>query len=190
MIIKASDIRQHIYCPRETYYEFVVPAPKPLTYKMTHGKKEHIKIEELERRRNLSKYNLKDGEKIFSPNLFSSKLQLSGKPDLIIMKENSAFPIDYKFSTNAYLDMGWKMQITTYSKIVEAEWGVKSDVGFIYFVNQDSVRSVDFNDELIEKLENTLRSMREIIEKEMFPEPPKNKNKCRDCRFRRWCGDI
>jgi len=190
MIIRASDIRQHIYCPRETYFSFVVPVPKPLTFKMEHGKIEHVAIEKLETRRNLTKYNLKGGEKIFSPNLFSPSLSLSGKADLIVIKDNLAYPIDYKVSSSVYFDLGYKLQLLTYARIIENEWSIKSDKGFLYFVNQNSLRIVEFDDKLNSIFDNTISEMKRIIEGEVFPSPPRNKRKCIDCRFRRWCGDV
>ena len=190
MIIRASDIRQHIYCPRQTYFAFVVPTPKPLTYKMNYGKREHDITEKLEGRRNLKRYNLKDGKKIFSPDLFSPALSLSGKADMVILKDNHAYPIDYKFTSGMYVNLGYKLQLLTYSRIIEVEWGIESKRGYLFFIKQNSVRTVEFTLELNELFDKVLEEMRKIIEEEMFPPPPKSIKKCIDCRFRRWCGDV
>lgn len=38
MMLRVSDLKQFIYCPRIVYYNYVMPVEKKTTYKMEHGK--------------------------------------------------------------------------------------------------------------------------------------------------------
>ena len=41
-----------------------------------------------------------------------------------------------------------------------------------------------------EKLDKIIKSIKEIIEKEKFPERNGSKKKCNDCEYRRFCNDC
>src|SRR5450756_643887 len=88
--LSVSDVRQWVYCPRIVYYRLCQPLRRPVTYKMEEGKLQHLRIEELEERRTLRLYGLREEEKLgqverhLRPRLRSVGLGLSGIVDLVL----------------------------------------------------------------------------------------------------------
>lgn len=50
---RVIDLKQYAWCPRVVYYQIVLPAVRPTTYKMAHGIESHRRAEGNERRRGL-----------------------------------------------------------------------------------------------------------------------------------------
>ena len=82
-MIRISDLKQFLYCPRIIYWNYCCPVKPPPTYKMNWGKSQHLDQEGLELRRNLCKYGLDEGEKLFGIEV--SGAGLTGKLDLLGM---------------------------------------------------------------------------------------------------------
>ncbi|MGH2538793.1 MAG: CRISPR-associated protein Cas4, partial [Candidatus Promineifilaceae bacterium] len=94
--IRVTDLKQYVYCPRVLYYQTVLPAVRPTTYKMEEGLALHAETEGRERRRSLSAYGLAAGERHFNLPLFSAELALSGELDMLIETAEELIPVDYK----------------------------------------------------------------------------------------------
>ncbi|MBI4316857.1 MAG: Dna2/Cas4 domain-containing protein [Chloroflexi bacterium] len=96
LTIRASDLRQFVYCPRVVYYRYCVPVRPPPTYKMVEGKRQHEREEELEQRRGLHAYGLSDGERHFDVWLASDRLGLTGTLDMVILRRHEVIPVEFK----------------------------------------------------------------------------------------------
>ncbi len=49
MMLKVSDVKQYLYCPRIVYYTYVAPVPRRITFKMRYGKEQHVDLDLNER---------------------------------------------------------------------------------------------------------------------------------------------
>ncbi len=63
--LTVNDIKQYLYCKRIVFFHYLMPVEKKSTYKMEHGRLMEEKIEHLEQRRRLKRYNLNLGERIY-----------------------------------------------------------------------------------------------------------------------------
>ena len=158
--LRVSDIKQYQYCPRVVYYQYVLPVDRKVTYKMEKGKVAQEEIEELEARRKLGKYGLKEGKRTFNPWLNSRKLGLSGKLDLLIEANSERYPVDFKF-TRGRPYKNHLYQLGGYALIIEDKW-------------EKSVQ----------------KGIRMMITEERFPDPPSHRSKCVDCEYQNYCRDI
>ena len=90
--LTVTDVRQHTYCPRIPYYRYVLSLERPVTAKMNLGKEEHENTSAKEARRTLKAYGIKVGERRFGVDLYSERLGLRGKIDMVIFTPQRSSP--------------------------------------------------------------------------------------------------
>lgn len=187
--LTVNDIKQYFYCKRVVFFNHVMPLDKKLTYKMEHGQLSEEDIRRLESRRKLKKYNLEQGERIFSLWMTSEKMGLSGKLDLLIISPRGYFPVDFKYTTGSpYKNHIY--QLGGYALLVEEKYQNKVSHGFIYLIPQEDVRIFDLTEDLKKEVLITLEEIRTMILEEKMPEASVSRRRCQDCEFRNFCGDV
>jgi CRISPR-associated exonuclease Cas4 len=75
-----------------------MPVDRKSTVKMERGKEEELRLDALEKRRNLRRYQLGSGQRHFHVWLDSPVLGLSRKLDLLIASPKGYFPVDFKYT--------------------------------------------------------------------------------------------
>lgn len=114
--------------------------------------------------------NLPTGKIIYTDNetwfpntqpLIDEKLQLVGKPDYLIERQDGMIvPVELKSGrAPRYPHDGHVMQLMAYCLLVETAYGVRPDYGVIQY--QDRAFSIEFTEELEENLLDILVEMRE-----------------------------
>jgi CRISPR-associated exonuclease Cas4 len=100
MEIRATDLKQFVFCPRYIYFTYVQPVPKVPTLKMIQGRVEHIEHQNKERRRGLRSYNLVEGARHFHYPVYAERLGLRGKSISSLKRNlqagNGIFPLSVK----------------------------------------------------------------------------------------------
>ncbi|PIV44289.1 MAG: CRISPR-associated protein Cas4 [Nitrospirae bacterium CG02_land_8_20_14_3_00_44_33] len=187
--LRVSDFKQFIYCPRVVFYNYVMPVEKATTFKMEYGKIAEDGIDKLESRRKLKRYGLSEGVRQFHLQLYSKNLELSGKVDLLIKTTESYYPVDFKYTASQPHE-NHLYQILGYAIILEDIYNCRVDRGFIYLIPKEDAVVFNLTDELKVKAKNMLGDIREMISLQQMPPPAKSKNKCLDCEYRNFCGDI
>jgi CRISPR-associated exonuclease Cas4 len=114
---------------------------RPVTYQMTEGILEHQRTEALEQRRSLRAYGLSDGERQFNLALRSERLGLSGRLDLLIVREGEAIPVEFKNST-AGLALQHKYQLAAYALLVEELTERSVRRAFVYYIPKRAAQEV------------------------------------------------
>jgi CRISPR-associated exonuclease Cas4 len=171
------------------YYQYVLPVDRVTTYKMEKGKTAQEEIEILEARRKLKAYNLKEGKRTFNLWIKSWKLALSGKIDLLIETDSELYPVDFKY-TRGRPHKNHLYQLAGYALILEDRMGKAVSEGFVYLITQKDAVVFDLTAELKQDCLKTLDTIREMIRKESFPDPPSQRAKCTDCEYQNYCRDI
>jgi len=189
IILKITDLKQYLYCQRILYFTYVMPLKPPETFKMKLGKEQSQCTEKLEQRRNLSKYQLPEGEKIFRPHLISQKLALSGTPDMVIIQKNFAYPVEFKFTSKGIF-FNHKIQLAGYALLIEEAFQKIVPASFVQKLPSKEIIKIPLEPELKLKTLKIIREIFSIIQNETFPPQPKNLNKCIDCEFQKFCNDI
>lgn len=186
--LRVSDIKQYLYCSRITYYHYVVPVDRKVSFKMDHGREQHFEIERLERRRRLTRYGLDQGERRFRLPLHSERLGLTGVLDLLLLSPAGYFPVDYKHTTGAPA-LGHKYQLVGYSLLVEEALGVTVKRGFIYLIPTNRVVEVAMSANARTHFRRLMGAVRNIVRGQRMPAATPSPWRCCDCEFRRYCGD-
>jgi len=187
--LTVSDIRQFSYCPRVVYFTYVQPLERPATYKMEHGLTAEKRADALERRRTLHRYGLESGERIFDAWLRSDALALSGKADLLILTADAACPVEYKETTGG-MTRNHRLQLTAYAMMAEQQYARPAPCGFVCRLPDGMMWRVTTLGTWRQQVLDVLRRIREMADAERFPDPPRERGKCVDCEFRRFCADV
>lgn len=191
LMFQVTDLKQYVYCPRIFYYQTVLPAVRPTTYKMEEGIAAHHSAESLEQRRSLRPYGLKTGQRHFNLALHDPTLKLSGELDMLIETETELIPVDYKLAPRE--GAHYRLQLLAYARLLEQQHnpaGKSVRRGFLYLIPLRRAVEVAFTPALRRQLETTLQTMCQIAQRQYMPALTTQPTRCVDCEFRRFCNDV
>jgi CRISPR-associated exonuclease Cas4 len=189
LALTVSDVRQQAYCPRIPYFRLGLRlAHRPVTYQMTEGILEHQRTEALEQRRSLRAYGLADGERRFDLALRSERLGLSGRLDLLIVRESEAIPVEFK-NSSAGLALQHKYQLAAYALLVEEATGRPVRRTFVYFIPKREAREVAITPAMRAYCRRLIGEIRRNVELERMPEGTRQLGRCTACEFLSTCND-
>jgi CRISPR-associated exonuclease Cas4 len=187
--LRVNDIKQFAYCPRVVFYQYAMPVDKKATWKMEQGKIEETETDRLEKRRKLSGYRLIEGERRFHFWVTSTRLGLAGKLDLLIDSPEGLFPVDFKWTTGRPY-RNHVFQLCAYALLLEDYFQQPVTKGFVYLIPANDAVVFELTPDLKEQTRTMLSEIRQMIEKEEIPPPTPVRNRCTDCEYRNFCGDI
>ena len=193
VIFTVTDMKQYTYCPRIVFYTYCLPLLRPTTYKMEAGIAAHERAEKRERRRTLAAYGLEEGKRHFDVEVASQPLGLRGKVDMVIEvgegEEREWIPVDYKQSTRR-TGQHIRRQLAAYGLMVEETWGGVARRGFVYSLVTKKAEEIVLTGRLRREVQAVVAAMREMVEREAMPGPPRSRRPCVNCEFRRFCNDV
>jgi CRISPR-associated exonuclease Cas4 len=187
--LRVNDLKQFEYCPRIVFYNTVMPVERKSTVKMQRGKEEEFKLDALEKRRTLKRYQLGSGERHFHVWIESPKLGLSGKLDLLIISPQGFFPVDFKY-TRGRPHRNHVFQLAGYALLVEEKFQTQAETGFIYLAPIQDIVAIHLTQQLKEKTLRLLAEIRQMIQEGILPPPTPVRSRCEECEFRNYCGDV
>ena len=187
-MFRVIDLKQYDYCPRILYYHSVLPAVRPITYKMQAGITAHNHVEQREKRRSLRTYGLQHGDRDFNVTLQNQELGLSGEADMVITTDSEQIPVDYKMAKRE--GTHFRLQLMAYGKLLETQSKTPVNRGFLYLIPKRKAIEVSFTPHLRRKLAKALANMRQIEATQTIPLPTTKQRRCVDCEFRRFCNDT
>jgi len=188
-LLRVNDLKQFEYCPRIVFYNTVMPVERKVTVKMERGKEEEVRLDSLESRRTLRRYQLGTGEKRFHVGLESARLGLIGKLDLLIVSPKGLFPVDFKY-TRGRPHSNHVVQLAGYALLVEENFQAPVETGFIYLAPVHRVVAVALTRQLKEQTLQRLAEIRAMISDGMLPSATPVRPRCDECEFRNFCGDV
>ncbi len=156
---------------------------------MEEGKLEHDHIAQLEERRSLKVYGLVDGERQFNVALYSGRLGLTGKLDMLITTPREVIPVDFK-NTEGGVGLNHKYQLTAYTLLTEELCQKPVRRGFIYLIPQKRACEVPVTPSMRLFVRDMLNRIRQTVASEALPRATRQKVRCRDCEFRNYCNDV
>ena len=193
LVFTVTDLKQYTYCPRIVYYTYCLPLVRPTTYKMEAGIAAHEKAGEKERRRTLSAYGLEEGTRHFDVWVESPILGLRGRADMVSEVEGEdgreLIPVEYKQSRRG-IGRHVKHQLAAYGMMLEETWEGEVRRGFVYSLLKRKAEEVKLTGRLRGQVREMVTGMREMVEREAMPAPPRLRRQCVNCEFRRFCNDV
>jgi CRISPR-associated exonuclease Cas4 len=188
--LTVTHLLEHLYCPRFTYFEYVLGVPewqgkRPLVLK---GRQAH----EERRRTNPHYLRKKLGvvRRQFDVPLSSAALGVRGSVDEVLtLADGSLAPFDYKFAEaprEVYHNQ--KMQSALYGLLIRETFGAPVRRGFLCYVrSKHRIVELAHTEEDYDAVRRVLAEILQVIRTGIFPPPTKWKARCRDCCYRNIC---
>ena len=188
-LIPVTDLKQWAYCERIVYYHRVLPALGKTTFKMREAIAAQDLVEALEMRRNLGAYGLENARRNFNVWLSDGALALSGRVDLLLETPDQVAVVDFKLTSGEVGD-NHRAQLTGYSLLAEAEYGVPARVAFLYRIPDNRIFPVEITAHLRERVRGSVGAIRMLAERQVCPPPTVVRARCVECEFANYCGDV
>jgi CRISPR-associated exonuclease Cas4 len=188
MSITPSDIIQHLYCPRFTYFERVlcVPQNEEKYSKVMRGRELHN--DRLEQNKEYVRKRIGAVEK-HTAQYLTNELLRGEVDEVLLLEDGTMSPLDYKFAE--YDDIvydTYKTQLFCYAWLIEEHFGREVRRGFlVYTRSKNKVVEVAIAPEDKERVKAAARAIRRITEENFFPAATKYKKRCVECTYRNIC---
>lgn len=183
-----SQIIEYLYCPRFTYFEYVlrIPQHEDKFSKVIRGRDLHN--EKLES--NKSYLRKKIGVKNKWLDQYLGMDGLRGRIDEVLELSDGSFaPLDYKFALwNEVVYETYKQQLSCYAVLIESNFNCKVNRGFlVYTRSKNKLIEVDISTVNKAEIVKSMDEMLSIIQKNRFPGATKFKKRCLNCTYRNIC---
>ncbi len=117
--------------------------------------------------------------------IWSKRLGLVGKADLVEFREGIPYPVEYK-SGRRRRGIHETLQLCAQAVCLEEMFGVRIEKGALYWHGSRGRKEVIITAELRAQLDETLAAIRRMIEEWVVP-PPVNDSRCEDCSLKESC---
>lgn len=183
-----SHIIEYLYCPRYTYFEYVlrIPQYEEKYYKVNKGREVHN--EKLERNKDYLRKKIGAVKKW--QDQYLTRESLRGQVDEVLeLKDSSLAPLDYKFAIwNEKVYDTYKQQLYCYAWLIEHNFNKEVNKGFlVYTRSKNYLVEIEIKKEFKEIVSQSILEMQEIINGNHFPKATKHKRRCLNCTYRNVC---
>jgi len=186
--ITPSHIIEYLFCPRFTYFEYVlgIPQYEEKHYKVMRGREMHEKI--LEKSKDYLRRRIGAEKKFLDQYMTISFLR--GRVDEVLeLSDGTMAPLDYKFAVfenSVYLTH--KIQLCCYAVLIEANYKKPVNKGFLVYVrNKNKLVELDVSDNDKDMVIECARAVVQIITKSHYPRATRSKARCIGCTYANIC---
>ena len=187
--ITASHMLEYLYCPRFTYFEYVldIPQHEEKRYKVEVGRTIHEKI----RKANIGYLRKKFGVKEKKIDVYlSGHSGMRGIVDeILFLDDGTAAPLDYKYAE--YKERTFKnhrFQLVFYAQLIKDNFQVPVPRGFIIYTrSKNKLIEVPIHEKDFDELSKITKGILDVIQRCKYPLPTKYKQRCPDCCYRNIC---
>lgn len=183
-----SDILNHLYCARITWWWHVLGVPQRGTIKTADGQRMHEEWSRREAQRRYEGGSLRVRRKLLGLRLVSHRLGLKGTLDALVTDEERVVPWDVKNTTEPTRPWpGQVVQMGAYAMLLEEALGVGPvEFGVVSYEQSRTTIRIDIDDVLRRHVLALLDDMNDVRATERMPDraPPA---KCRDCVYAKIC---
>ena len=117
--------------------------------------------------------------------LWSKKLGLTGKADLVEFHGETPYPVEYKSGRHKKFKNDYT-QLCAQAVCLEEMLGVAVDKGALYWHGSRERQEIAISETMRRQLDDTIVAVRDIIAERHVP-PPVNDKRCEDCSLREAC---
>ena len=188
MTLTPSHIIEYLFCPRFTYFEYVLAIPQyeEKNYKVMRGRELHDK--KLEENKEYLRKRIGAVEKHTDQYLTNTLIR--GRVDeVLLLADGTMAPLDYKFAE--YKDKVYETYLTQlycYAWLIEENFHRKVEKGFlVYTRSKNKLIEVPIVEENKQMVRDAAKSIEAIIDRNIFPKATKYKKRCLNCTYRNIC---
>ncbi|MBL7127528.1 MAG: CRISPR-associated protein Cas4 [Ignavibacteria bacterium] len=188
MSITPSHIIEYLFCPRYTYFEYVlcIPQFEEKYYKVIKGRELHS--DRLKINRDYLRQRIGVTEKYLDQYLTNENLR--GQVDeVLLLSDGTMAPLDYKFAEyKEKLFETYKTQLYCYAILIESNYGKEVCKGFlVYTRSRNKLLEVNITDSDKRFVNDCTKEIVSIINDNYFPKATKYKLRCVNCTYRNIC---
>lgn len=188
MTLTPSHIIEYLYCPRFTYFEYVlrIPQHEEKDYKVMRGR--HLHDQRLEQNKDYLRRRLGVVDKHLDQYLTNALIR--GRVDEVLeLTDGTLAPLDYKFAE--YKDRvyeTYRTQLYCYAWLIEENFGRPVRKGFlVYTRSKNKVIEVAIEESDKQEVKQAAAEILRIIDQNFFPKATKYKARCVTCTYRNIC---
>ena len=183
-----SHIIEYLFCPRFTYFEYVlcIPQYEEKNYKVMKGRELHD--QKLEQNKEYLRRRIGVQQKYLDQYLTNSFLR--GRVDeVLLLSDHTYAPLDYKFAKyDDLIYLTYKIQLHCYAVLIEDNFRGKVNRGFLVYVrSKHKLIELEITDHDKNIVRNSSNTIVDIIENNLFPKATKYKNRCVGCTYSNIC---
>jgi CRISPR-associated exonuclease Cas4 len=188
MNITPSQIIEYLFCPRFTYFEYVlcIPQYEERHYKVEKGRNMHA----LKMIRNKDYIRKKIAATGKHTDQYLANNMIRGKIDEVLeLADGSMAPLDYKYAM--YKDRvydTYKTQLFCYAWLIEENFNKPVKKGFlVYTRSKNKLVEISIEDKDKDRVKQAGSDIINIISQNIFPKATRYKKKCVTCTYRNIC---
>ncbi len=189
-MITPSEVIEHIYCPRFTWFMNVqqIPQHEDKRYKVLKGRRVHQRRENENKEYLRRKIGMKKKE--IAVYLASPKLRVRGIVDEVLwLNDGSMAPLDYKYTKPRETAFKThRIQITLYALLIRQTYAAKVNQGYVAYIRgKNKLLEVPITGSSVEEVTRHIDEIFTIIATGRLPKRTAYKIRCRDCCYRNIC---
>lgn len=186
--ITPSHIIEYLYCPRFTYFEYVLRISQfeEKNYKVMQGRTMH----EMKSLQNKDYLRQRIGVREKRLNAYLTNTLLRGEVDeVLFLHDGTAAPLDYKFAKwEERLYDTYRTQLACYAWLIESNFGVVVKRGYLVYVrSKNHLVEVPISPGDIDAVKLAAKGILEIVQKNRYPNGTKVRKRCDHCTYRNIC---
>jgi len=188
MTLTPSHLIEYLFCPRFTYFEYVlrIPQYEEKDYKVMRGRNLHD--QRLEQNKEYLRKRLGVVGKRTDQYLTNDLIR--GRVDEVLeLADGTLAPLDYKFAEyKERLYATYRTQLFCYAWLIEENFGKPVNRGYlVYTRSRNKVVEVPITPADIADVWKAAEAIFDIIERNFYPRATKFKNSCLTCTYRNIC---
>ncbi len=185
----ASHLLEYLFCPRFTYFEYVLDIPQyeDKRFKVEVGRTIHEKIRKLNPDYLRKRIGVKEKK---SDVYLAGRSGIRGIVDeILFLDDETAAPLDYKYAE--FKDRTFKnhrFQLVFYAQLIKENFRVPVNKGFIVYTrSRNKLVEISIRDNDFDELDKIINGLLDVIVKCKYPKPTRYKRCCPDCCYRNVC---
>jgi len=188
--ITITQVLEHLYCPRFTYFEHVltVPEGQERRWKVQRGREVHL--ERAMVNKSYLRKKLMVIERHFDVLMASEKLGVRGIADEVLAFEDGTMgPFDYKFAKAPKVPFrNQKMQCVLYGMLIEEKFGKPVNRGYLCYTRSNyQVAEVAIDAKSRSEALKSVAEIVDVIQRGLLPKATSCRARCVDCCYRNIC---
>ncbi|SHJ31537.1 CRISPR-associated exonuclease, Cas4 family [Tangfeifania diversioriginum] len=188
MVVTPSHIIEYLFCPRFTWFEYVLAIPQ---YEGRHFKVEKGRnVHDLKLAQNKEYLRKRIGVKQKWLDQYLTNDSIRGKVDeVLLLDDGSMAPLDYKFAQyKEKIYSTYKTQLYCYACLIEENFGNTVKKGFlVYTRSNNKLVEIDISDTDKQEVKRCINEINKIVEGNVYPKATKYKKRCLTCTYRNIC---
>ena len=190
--VTATDILEHLFCPRFSYFELFlgIPEHQEKRFKVQKGRSMH----EDKKRLNPEYLRRKIGCTGKQSDIYlGSEQGLRGVVDeVLFLEDGSAAPLDYKFAEHKdRVFANHRYQLAFYGRLIRENLDLEVKTGYIVYTrSKNKLVEVELTPELYTRLDGVIQDFLEVVQKGKYPPPTRSKARCNDCCYGNLCEKV